>query len=88
MGWAKLPSPGTEHGPCRGPCEHKDCAETRGMADALCVYCGETIGFDAPFYHVRASGKKPEGYAHARCTWETIQATFPRPPGLARKVKP
>lgn len=44
-----LPPPGSEHGPCDS-CEHRDCAETRRMAAAKCMFCHEPIGYVYGFY--------------------------------------
>ena len=58
-----LPAPGTAMGPCVPGCAHVDCAETRRMAEAACVWCGLAIGYDRRFY---ADGPSEE-LAHASC---------------------
>jgi hypothetical protein len=50
-----LPAPGKivrgeEVGPCVDPCEHRDCADTRRMAEMICPHCGEQIGYEIGFY--------------------------------------
>jgi len=32
------------------PCRHKDCAQTRHMAETACLVCAKPIGYDRPFY--------------------------------------
>jgi hypothetical protein len=63
-----LSKPGTNAGPCAEPCHHKDCAETRGMAAALCVYCGKPIGYDERFY------QEGRALSHAECSEEAKAA--------------
>lgn len=59
MAASALAKPGTDAGPCNGVCEHRDCAITRGMAEADCAICGEKIGYDVRFYtQDRADNKK------------------------------
>lgn len=65
MGWAILSAPGTEHGPCKGKCQHIDCAATRKMADNICGYCDKPIGFDQRFYQLELDGE--QCFAHAPC---------------------
>lgn len=49
-----LPSPGTEFGPCQlkngNKCTHRDCADRRRMAEAICPYCKLPIGWEQRFY--------------------------------------
>ena len=68
MAAAILSKPGTKVGPCAESCHHKDCAETRGQAVALCVYCGKPIGYDARFY------QEGNALAHAECSEEAADA--------------
>ncbi len=59
-----LPSPGTELGPCKDACEHRDCATTREMAGSVCHWCAKEIGYDVRFYQMDSASKK---YVHASC---------------------
>jgi hypothetical protein len=61
MAPASLPKPGTKYGPCKGPCEHRDCAETRRTAEFACPTCTTPIGYDRLFYKTDGS------YEHAYC---------------------
>ena len=65
MAWGRLPAPGTEHGPCADPCEHRDCAATRADASGICIYCRTPIGYDRPFFREDAGM-----YSHAGCAME------------------
>ena len=67
MAAGKLPAPGTDLGPCKKKCRHKDCAETRRMAEATCPFCDETIGYDRRFYDDRA-----RGLCHADCLEDDV----------------
>ncbi len=62
-----IPAPGTKHGPCAEPCQHKDCALTRFMAASFCVKCSKAIGYDRPFY------KLDEEMAHAECAENAVE---------------
>lgn len=67
-----LAGPGTEAGPCEGDCQHTDCAATREMAEAECVWCDEPIGYGVRFYEVdrfkhHSLGPTIRVYAHALC---------------------
>ncbi len=64
MGWATLPKPGTNAGPCAKNCKHIDCAETRNMAASTCRLCGEAIGYDHPFYN---DDQSPTHLVHTKC---------------------
>lgn len=66
-----LSAPGTQRGPCKGDCRHKDCAAIRQMAESICPKCDKAIGYDTRFYQFRL-GEWPEdshfqGYVHADC---------------------
>lgn len=44
---------GSEYGPCLDTnCDHKDCQQTRKMADVLCSYCTKRIGYERGFYMI------------------------------------
>jgi hypothetical protein len=57
-----LSPPGTKVGPCLEPCKHRDCAETRRMAESACTICGKPIGYDTRFYR-----DDTDSYVHAVC---------------------
>ena len=50
MAAGQLSKPGTKYGPCKTDCKHKDCAQTRTMADTPCRICGKTIGYNTLFF--------------------------------------
>lgn len=50
MAAISIPTPGTELGPCAQPCEHRDCAANRAMAEAICTVCEEPIGYERRFF--------------------------------------
>lgn len=64
-----LPTPGTEHGPCEGGCEHTDCARTREWAAIACAHCQEPIGYGIRFYRTDTRDGAPV-LAHATCEEE------------------
>lgn len=68
MAASTLHRPGTEYGPCPMPCEHVDCATTRQMANDVCHWCSEPIGFDTLFYETE------QGLAHALCEEQAAEA--------------
>lgn len=45
-----IPAPGTRLGPCKGECEHRDCAANRKQAESACALCTNPIGYDTRFY--------------------------------------
>ncbi len=67
-----LPEPGTPYLCALGLngeylCGHPSCAETYGMANERCSYCGERVGYDRRFY--REYGKT----VHALCAEEAAE---------------
>jgi len=46
----QLPAPGSDFGPCSEPCAHDYCAAVRSAAEQVCFFCGQRIGFGAPFF--------------------------------------
>lgn len=64
MAASALPQPGSKYGPCADPCEHRDCAATRAMADSNCIGCADKIGYEQSFYREESGD-----LIHARC-WE------------------
>jgi hypothetical protein len=71
-----LAKPGTDPGPCKGECHHRDCAETRRMAASTCRICGKPIGYERRFY--RAPDGPPGALLHAICLEDEVDATRPR----------
>lgn len=79
MAAGKLPAPGSKIkvngkwqwiGPCVAVCKHKDCNETRSMANAICPHCSKPIGYETRFYDERSNiSIAPEHRAlvHAGC---------------------
>lgn len=71
MASSALPEPGKivrgeEIGPCVEPCEHRDCAETRRMAESICSICGQEIGYETRFYR-EPDQDSPNKLVHAIC---------------------
>lgn len=64
MAAGTLPHPGSEYGPCKEPCTHRDCAATREMAARVCPLCTHPIGYGVRFY--QDSGD-PGVFRHAEC---------------------
>jgi hypothetical protein len=50
MAAGRLPLPGSKFGPCLDGCDHIDCNHTRTMAETICSYCEQAIGYDRGFY--------------------------------------
>jgi len=59
-----ISEPGSKYGPCKKPCQHKDCAASRAQADAVCPFCGEAIGYNNLF--VEYSDALTVEYAEAK----------------------
>ena len=107
MAASVLPEPGevvrgVEIGPCKGACEHTDCALTRRMAAASCAICGKPIGYDVRFYaankednlkffggEISPYGTVIEGkqYEHAVCLEEKIEFERFTNPALGKPYK-
>lgn len=68
MGWSSIAKPGDEFGPCKTECRHVDCAAARKEAEAVCITCGEPIGYETPRYGLVSRGDQE----HARCAWKRI----------------
>jgi len=51
-----LPKPGTKAGPCKTPCKHVDCRQTRTDAASACRFCNEPIGYGRLFVRARLDG--------------------------------
>ena len=64
MSAASVPAPGTKYGPCKHDCAHVDCAASRRQAHDDCIFCGEFIGYEVPWYAME------DGPAHAVCAEE------------------
>lgn len=67
MAAGRLSAPGTKYGPCEKECGHKDCAETRSMAQVVCHYCEEPIGYERGFY------KSDGDLVHSSCLEDAIE---------------
>lgn len=75
MAAGRLSAPGSKLGPCAEPCAHIDCRESRAMAAALCVYCGEPIGFLGENSRAGNFFQEPEGdYSHESCAFDAAEA--------------
>ena len=64
-----LPKPGKvvrgkEIGPCTDQCNHKQCKQTRNMANTKCYICDERIGYETKFYETET------GLVHSQCKWK------------------
>jgi len=76
MAAGTLSKPGTTAGPCSTPCEHRDCALTRKMAEVVCRHCATPIGYDRNYYDVsrEAGHERGTDLVHASCSddaaWE------------------
>ncbi len=68
-----VPAPGTEYGPCEEPCAHRDCAESRHMAAAICRFCERPIGYETRLYNDGASGSYD--LVHALCLEESVEGS-------------
>lgn len=81
MAAGSLPTPGSKYGPCAGvttlalgaPCAHRDCAETRTMADTRCRICGEPIGYETGFFCESDGGARPFILVHADCLYREVE---------------
>ena len=70
MAYAVVVSPpGTKYGPCKEPCNHVDCAASRGQASALCVYCGKPIGYASAWIT-----EQNRSVAHWTCALDAAEA--------------
>lgn len=73
MAAGTLAPPGTDAGPCKGSCYHRDCDFTRKLANTACVHCGKPIGYEVNFFHVEAVGDPAwSKLAHASCEYAAI----------------
>ncbi len=61
-----LITPGGQFGPCAELCQHSDCKSTRIIAETLCRFCANPIGFNRRFYN-------DNGYVHASCLEDAIE---------------
>lgn len=73
MAAISLASPGTKYGPCKAPCQHRDCAATRLMAESICRLCGKPIGYDTRCY-ADPDSPDPLASVHASCLEDAIEA--------------
>jgi hypothetical protein len=61
-----LSSPGTQFGLCADTCQHSDCATVRLIAETICRFCVNAIGFNNRFYN-------DNGYVHASCLEDAVE---------------
>lgn len=66
MAAAFISKPGSEYGPCKRFCEHRDCAASRATASTVCRFCDKPIGYETRFYN-------EDGYVHAACLEDSIE---------------
>ena len=67
MGYYFSPGkPGTEFGPCDGPCKHTDCPQMKAQAESTCRVCGEQIGYEEKIYFEEG------GCVHFVCYWKEV----------------
>lgn len=59
--------PGVGYGPCSGDCNHTDCASLRVIANAVCPFCGYSIGYNEPFFEVVSGVAGVSSFAHQTC---------------------
>jgi len=57
---------GGQFGPCADLCQHSDCKSTRIIAETLCRFCANPIGFNRRFYN-------DNGYVHASCLEDAVE---------------
>jgi hypothetical protein len=72
MAAGTLPTPGSKFGPCVTACAHRDCAETRKMAAAICEYCNGPIAYETRFYD-RSAGEGHTDLVHATCAEVVVE---------------
>ena len=68
MAAGSVPKAGSKKGPCVETCGHRDCAEQRSIALAICPHCAESIGYETAFYNIDGYG-----YAHALCEEQAVE---------------
>lgn len=70
MAGASIPRPGTELGPCKGRCHHRDCKASREQAAQVCSLCSKRIGYNRNWVN------DPEhGPVHELCLVIKIEGT-------------
>lgn len=65
-----IPKPGAKLGPCKVPCSHRDCHESRYIATmCLCRFCDKAIGYQTRFYRdpEPQSPTSDRKWVHADC---------------------
>ena len=68
MAQGMIPQPGAENGPCEEACQHPNCVKARGIAEAICTYCGYEIGYESPFYQ-----GEDKRFMHKICLEEDLE---------------
>jgi len=87
MGYSMLSEPGSEFGPCKDGCDHKDCVWTRKTAESICRFCNEPIGYNRGFYvdseppvvkdkKKVITGRIEESFVHSSCQQEDQEKKF------------
>lgn len=70
-----LAMPGTDAGPCLDPCGHRDCGETRFIAEFMCRFCKTSIGYERRFYldpEPCQATRDHRGWVHASCLERSV----------------
>jgi len=78
-----LSMPGEKFGPCKKACKHRDCAQTRKMAETPCRICSEPIGYDRHFYQEQDW----KVLVHEVCLVEEIEAERMNLDELAKHIQ-
>lgn len=69
MAASVISKPGSEHGPCKGRCKHRDCRQTVTDAQSACRFCLKPIGYETLYYRARFDGC----LAHATCLETAVE---------------
>ena len=60
--------PGSEFGPCIS-CTHTDCATLRTIAECICDFCKQPIGYDKHLFEDATKGN----YVHESCLLKKLE---------------
>lgn len=75
MAAGTIQKPGSKFGPCKKACEHIDCAASRNIAKAACVYCSKPIGYVTAYYREAwVESEERYNFSHAVCGEEAAEA--------------
>jgi hypothetical protein len=86
MAFSRLPSPGTDYGPCAPECSHVDCAETRRQAAQLCPRCLNPIGYENNFMRDSSGRLMHDACACQEVEHPICQPESPQSKGLRLKT--